>query len=483
MSTRANMRQLTPEGLQAVTGALGQIDELLSAQYCTTRANLRGAVSDLEKLERLLVSSGPESHLNAFRYFLDNDPRLDRLKFLVEEKQGEFNLFEVLAIDESERVHSNFLAWLLNPCSNDAIGSSFLKTFLERTVASAKEQGIPTVPCDNLIGIDWSETEVHREWNYIDILILNRKAGLVCAIENKINADEGFDEDGRSQLTRYRETLDSEFPGFGKHRVFLSPSGLASKSSVEQKFWVPEDYSTIHHLVVEALRKNADTAKPEVFWFVSQYESTLRRNIVPETGEIAKLANQIYLEHREAIELIYQHKPDYPTHIKRVIKEAIGQQEGWLLDKQDERYVRFRPVDWDKFEVQSTGIGWEGSTTLLLFEFNCAADPLWTRVPYLVLGAGTDKNIRRELFETARQNPKIFDLRPNTLSHSYVYLHDRRRSLLDESDLGVKWSDGTAQTKLTEWVERFAKNEFPLINKAIIGCFDEFEASLTEQDG
>ena len=70
---------------------------------------------------------------------------------------------------------------------------------------------------------------------------------------------------------------------------------------------------------------------------------------MPETGEIAKLANQIYLEHREAIELIYQHKPDYPTHIKRVIKEAIGQQEGWLLDKQDERYVRFRPVDWDKF--------------------------------------------------------------------------------------------------------------------------------------
>ena len=46
--------------------------------------------------------------MNAFRYFLDNDPRLDRLKFLVEEKQGEFNLFEVLAIDESERVHSNF---------------------------------------------------------------------------------------------------------------------------------------------------------------------------------------------------------------------------------------------------------------------------------------------------------------------------------------------------------------------------------------
>ena len=72
MSTRGNMRQLTLEGLQAVTEALGQIEELL-----------------------------------------DNDPRLDRLKVLVEEQQGEFDLFEVLGINESERVHSNFLAWLL----------------------------------------------------------------------------------------------------------------------------------------------------------------------------------------------------------------------------------------------------------------------------------------------------------------------------------------------------------------------------------
>ena len=53
-----------------------------------------------------------------------------------------------------------------------------------------------------------------REWNYIDILVLNREARFVCAIENKINADEGFDEDGRSQLSRYRETLAREFPDF-----------------------------------------------------------------------------------------------------------------------------------------------------------------------------------------------------------------------------------------------------------------------------
>ena len=479
MSTRASMRQLTPEELQAVTEDLGQLEELLSVVYCTTRANLRGAVSGLEKLESRLISSGPESHLNAFLCFLDNDPRLDRLKVLVEEQRNGFDLFEVLGINESEHVHSNFLEWLLNPRSNDAIGSSFLKTFLERTIASAKEQRIPTIPYDNLIGIEWSETEVRREWNYIDILILNRKAEFVCAIENKINADEGFDEEGRSQLARYRETLDSEFPGFDKHRVFLSPSGLTSRSSVEQKFWVPENYSTIHQLVVEALRNSADTAEPEVYWSLSQYESTLRRNIVPETGEIAKLASQIYLEHREAIELIYQHKPDYHTIIKQVLKEAISQQRGWLLDSEDNTNIRFRPADWDRFEVQRNGNGWGENSPLLLFELNCPANPTATRGPFLTLGVGTDQstNVRRQLFETARQNPSVFSLAQSTFRDWYVFLHDRGQFLLDESDLGIKWSDGAAHAKLAKCVDRFAEDEFPLINRTIIRFFEEFEAN------
>ena len=85
-------------------------------------------------------------------------------------------------------------------------------------------------------------------------------------------------------------------------------------------------------------------------------------------------------------------------------------------------------------------------------------------------------------FETARQNPKVFDLGQTTLSGAYPRLHECRQLLLDESDLGIGWADSTAHTKLTESVERFAKHEFPLINKAIIRCFEEFEASSAEHD-
>ena len=36
----------------------------------------------------------------------------------------------------------------------------------------------------------------------------------MCAVENKIRSPEGIDENDVSQLTRYRETWESEFPSF-----------------------------------------------------------------------------------------------------------------------------------------------------------------------------------------------------------------------------------------------------------------------------
>ena len=201
---------------------------------------------------------------------------------------------------------------------------------------------------------------------------------------------------------------------------------------------------------------------------------------MPETGEIAKLASQIYLEHREVIELIYQHRPNYQAVIKQVLREAISQQESWKLDMEDNSFLRFRPIDWDRFEIQRSGNGWGESPTLLLFELYCPSDPTQASGLHLVLGPGSDENIRQELFETAKQNPKVFKLGQITLAGRYSRLHDRGQYLLNESELGTRWADGSANTKITEMIERFARDEFPLINEAIIGCFEEYEANLTQ---
>ena len=60
-------------------------------------------------------------------------------------------------------------------------------------------------------------------------------------------------------------------------------------------------------------------------------------------------------------------------------------------------------------------------------------------------------------------------------------LDEYRQNLLEESDLGVKWADGTAQEKLMEWVKRYAEDEFPGIDDAIVQCLESFENGEPDQ--
>ena len=482
MPDNAEEQQIALEALQSSAETYDQQEEPVVSENNRMVDRLERMVTHLATLEELLSVVDPVDQLYAFRDLLAGDARLAKLKCLTAGQRWDLDIFDVLQIHHMEVVHSNFLAWLFNPQQNHAIGSHFLQSFLSRTVTAGQEQGIPTVSPDRIHSIDWSETEVHREWRYIDILILNRKAGFVCAIENKVWAEEGFGDDGVSQLTGYRETLDREFPEFDSHLVFLSPRGMDSRSETERNLWVTEDYLTIQQLVVETLRENAVRASPEVQWFLTQYETTLRRNIVPEDGEIGELARKLYLEHREAIELINRYKPNYAAEIKQILKEVISQQDGWILDEEGGAYVRFRPSNWDRFESLKTGTGWKPSSALLLFELYCPANPVGTMGTALTLGPGTDEAVRQRLIEAAWQNPRVFKPRQSSLQGEFTLLNEYGPNPLDDSDLGAKWADGTTRDKLIEWVKRFTDNDFPIIDEAVVRCLEEFEADPSELD-
>ena len=177
---------------------------------------------DLAKLERLIAQES-QAQIAALENFAANTLGLEKLKELNSKWLSELDLFDVLGVVHGELVHSRFLAWLLDPQRNHGLGDYFLKSFLLRTCITAGKLGISAITPARIHATDWSETEVRREWQNIDILILNREARFVCAVENKIWAGEGIDADGASQLTRYRETLENEFPDFTRHFVFLSP--------------------------------------------------------------------------------------------------------------------------------------------------------------------------------------------------------------------------------------------------------------------
>lgn len=360
-------------------------------------ALLEGLVPKLAQLKRLLADAG-NGTLQALEEFADH-PDLPRLAEWMESARAqaaEFNPFEVLGIWSREDVHSRILTWLLGPDGNHGLGDYFLIEFLQSSGSSVLCSG------DNL-----SNAKSYREWHcavdgeagWLDILVLDSHAQVLCAIENKIFAPEG----GR-QLTCYRRALEAEYCNFDRYYIFLSPDGRKPQRVKDREYWRTMDYSSIQHLIERTIDNKNNKMRKEVIQFLQHYTAILRRRIVSENDKIAKLARKIYAENREVIEMIYRHKPDYRAEINQILRDAIGHQLGWSLDDTDAKYVRFHPADWEQFSCFRTGDGWP-SKAVVLFEFYCSSENAGLR---LVL-APSKEPIRSTLFQRATQYSTIFN--------------------------------------------------------------------------
>ena len=107
-------------------------------------------------------------------------------------KRGEnFNIFKVLGLSTSEvRLHSAFLAELLNPNGSHGMGDSFLKSFLG-TVIPDFESVFETTSSEVIVEyvIDNISMPDEEHGGRIDILIRNNSHQAII-IENKINWDK-----------------------------------------------------------------------------------------------------------------------------------------------------------------------------------------------------------------------------------------------------------------------------------------------------
>lgn len=130
--------------------------------------------------------------------------RKERIQKEERQKRGEyFNIFSVLRLETKEvRLHSAFLAELLNPEGSHGLGKQFLELFLNMVVRKSKEEPFcfetekAKVYVEYYIGII---SEDKKSGGRIDILIEDDKdKGNAIIIENKINAG-----DQEYQLLRY----------------------------------------------------------------------------------------------------------------------------------------------------------------------------------------------------------------------------------------------------------------------------------------
>jgi len=131
-------------------------------------------------------------------------------------KNEEFNIFTALHnVRDERRLHSRFIAFLLNPKSKHQKGNVFLEAFL-------KELDIPFETNDCNVIVKPSESNNWAEEKNIDILVENGKQAII--IENKIDAgdsDHNDKEEGNQiQLERYYNEVKSNYK-FNDAKIYI----------------------------------------------------------------------------------------------------------------------------------------------------------------------------------------------------------------------------------------------------------------------
>lgn len=370
------------------------------------------------------------------------DEDLERLETLAQE----FNIFEVLRAEKQEVRHSNFLAWLLDASGNHGLADYFPKLFLWKTTSLARSQGIDSLSPIDIDALDLTRMLVKTEWRGIDILLRAEDQKFVCAIENKVEAAEHGD-----QLARYTRACSAEFPDCDHHFVFLSATG----AKPSQPDWVSIGYEHIVDLVERTLQAKGKSIGDEVASFLRHYVSMLRRHVVRES-EIGELSQLIYSKHRQALDLLFEHRPDTQAELRRIVEDIISEDPDFEFDASSGKsYVNFFPRSWTSPQLRQAGAeGW-----ILKLMFQNRQDSLTLHLEILP----GDTAVRSRIHEVARASP-IFKA-PAKLSPQFCRIFKRDFLQSADYDQSLEWLEDQIKLKM----QAFKKNDFAQIDKVIQG--------------
>jgi hypothetical protein len=169
------------------------------------------------------------SLLQALQDFV-GDPDLEALEKLAKR----FNIFEVLGVVRAERIHSNFLGFLLNPKESHGLGDRFLKRFL-KTALDNETSVAPLTPA-GIDLFDLSQAEVHIEHDRFDVLIRDAQNHISVIVEIKIDSTQHS-----NQLERYYQRECLRYPESNVFGVYLTIDG----DDPRHKHYAPLSHSDI----------------------------------------------------------------------------------------------------------------------------------------------------------------------------------------------------------------------------------------------
>lgn len=353
-------------------------------------AEQKGYFVEREALQRLVVDN------------LD----LERLERMI----SGFNIFEAIGVVRQELRHSDFLAFLLDPRVSHGLGDAFAKRFLQVALSSPSAAKVPVTPLEidlwNLRGM-----EVERERHRIDVLLLDWDNNLAVIIENKIDAGEG-----RGQLERYLHTIEHEHPGLRRVGLYLTPEGV--EPSHEE--YVPVSYDVVRNVVRRLVKSRADELGSNVRVLLEHYAQMLGRHIVADS-EIVELCRRIYRQHRQAMDLIIEHRPDRQGAVAEILRELVEQRPELELDHATKQKIQLAVREWNT-PANLSGSGWTESGRILLFEFYNGLKRIELT---LYIGPGKEE-VRQRLFEMANRRGEPFRVPRTNLMKKHNRIYSKR---------------------------------------------------------
>ncbi len=203
------------------------------------------------------------------------------------------NIFDVLGITRAEIRHSNMLGWLMDPNQNHGLGDCVLR-------------GILKLVTDDLPR-DYRSFIVRREANYIDILAVSNSEKYVLSIENKVDTGEHD-----NQLMRYKQYVDSTYPGYRQVLIYLTPRG---RDSSLPGIWHVMGYEDIQNIIEESLK--TAVLQPEAALLINNYIDVIK-GLNGGDKRIKDICTAIYRRHRKALDILFEkntHDPQNPLEL------------------------------------------------------------------------------------------------------------------------------------------------------------------------
>lgn len=364
--------------------------------------------------------------------FVVENADLETLEGLLEQ----FNIFEAVGVVRQELRHSDFLGFLLDPQQNHRLGDAFVRRLLQKILVAARDLSPPVSPV-LLDSWDLGRLVVRREWQNIDLLLVDQSNRLVVLIENKIDSTEGSD-----QLGRYLRLVSAEYPApeWRHLAIYLTTDG----DSPSETAYLPADYGLVADAVEAVAESRRPALDPAVHELMVHYARMLRRHIVTDS-EIADLCRRIYHRHQRALDLIFEHRPDRLAEVQAILRDLVGSRDDLILDTASKQLVRFGHVGW---EGLPKGAGWTRSGRLVLFQFDSYSDRLTLG---LWVGPGPAE-VRQRLIElaTASGPPYLVPKRAaepqrhkSIYSRRFLKAEDYQDATIDHLEARIKaqWQD------------------------------------------